>query len=89
MPQVERQQTVLRLLEGLRDLGSLGELFWTELGYNRINEPLSRRQWTDRQREALAEDPILWATAGADNAFHVIYSRLDDDKLLLTKEERV
>ena len=89
MPQVERQQSVLKLLENLRGLDSLRELFWTELGYNRINEALSTRQWTDPQQEALAEDPVLWASAGADDGFHVIYSQFDDEKLLLTKERLV
>ncbi len=89
MPQVERQQSVLELLENFRGLDSLRELFWTELSYNRVNQSLSRRQWTDRQREALAEDPVLWASAGADGGFHVIYSQFDDEKLLLTKERLV
>jgi hypothetical protein len=35
----ERKQTVLKLLEQLRGLDALKELFWTELNYERENKP--------------------------------------------------
>ncbi len=64
MPQREHQQTVLALLKDLRGLDSLKALFWSELNYERVNEPLSRRTWTDTAAKALADDPVLFAGAG-------------------------
>lgn len=76
MPQRERQQSVLTLLKDLRGLGPLKELFWSELNYERVNQPLPRRAWTDTAVKALAEDPLLFAGGGTNNDFHVIYARL-------------
>ena len=86
MPQRERQQTVLELLKNLRGLEPLKELFWSELNYDRVNEPLSRRTWTDTAAQALAEDPVLFAGGGSSNDFHVIYARLASNQLLLGQE---
>ena len=76
MPVLERKQTVLKILEQLRGLDALKELFWTELNYERENAPLSMRGWPDSARKALVDDPILFASGGEDNAFHVLYCRL-------------
>ncbi len=79
MSRPERQQNVLDLLDGLRGiepLKQLKQLFWTELNYQRVNQPLSRRGWTEAASQALADDPVLFAGGGEDNAFHVIYCRL-------------
>jgi hypothetical protein len=81
MPVLERKQTVLKLLEQLRGLDTLKELFWTELNYERENKPLSMRNWPDSARKALVDDPILFASGGEDNAFHVLYCRLASDSL--------
>ncbi len=81
MPVLERKQTVLKLLEQLRGLDTLKELFWTELNYERENKPLSMRNWPDSARKALVDDPILFASGGEDNAFHVLYCRLAADSL--------
>ena len=89
MAKPERQQQVLDLLKGLRGLDPLKKLFWEELNYERVNQPLSRRGWTESANEALADDPVLFAGGGEDNAFHVIYSRLASDKLLIGKERPV
>jgi len=86
MPQRERQQSVLTLLKDLRGLDPLKELFWSELNYERVNEPLSRRTWTDTAAQALAEDPVLFAGGGSSNDFHVIYARLASNQLLLGQE---
>ncbi len=61
-------------------------MFWTELNYQRVNQPLSRRGWTETAADALADDPLLFAAGGDDNAFEIIYTRLKSDKLLLTLE---
>jgi adenine-specific DNA-methyltransferase len=85
----ERQQQVLELLKGLRGIEPLKQLFWSELNYQRVNEPLSRRGWTDSAAQALAEDPVLFAGGGENNDFHVIYGRLASDRLLLGAERPV
>ena len=77
MPATDRQESVLNILRNLRDLDGLKRLFWEELNYERASCPLSPRQWPERARQPLAEDPILFAGGGEDNAFHVVYCRLD------------
>ncbi len=89
MAPVENQQTILNILNNLQGLGPLKDLFWTQLNYERINEPLSRRSWIETTRNALAEDPLLFAGGGQDNGFHVIYARLASDNLLLGAERPV
>jgi hypothetical protein len=89
MPQRERQQTVLDLLGNLRGLDRLKELFWTELNYERVNQQLSRREWSDTAAKALAEDPVLFAGGGANNEFRIIYARLASNQLLLGQERPV
>jgi adenine-specific DNA-methyltransferase len=81
MAQIERQQMVLHILQNLRDLTGLKKLFWEELNYERENKPLSMRGWPDSTRTALVDDPILFASGGTDNAFHVVYCRLASDSL--------
>ena len=76
MSRPERQQNVLDLLKGLRGIEPLKQLFWSELNYQRVNQPLSRRGWTESANKVLADDPMLLAGGGEDSAFHVIYCRL-------------
>jgi adenine-specific DNA-methyltransferase len=89
MAQIERQQTVLHILQKLRNLGGLKRLFWEELNYERENEPLSMRGRPDSVRKVLIDDPILFASGGADNAFHVVYCRLASDSLQRTLERPI
>jgi hypothetical protein len=74
MPQRERQQVVLELL---KEMGSsitspasrydkFCRLVWTELNYQRVNQPLPRRGWTDTAAKTLAEDPVLFAGGEAN-----------------------
>ncbi len=72
MANVERQQTVLNILQRLDGLEGLKRLFWEELNYERENKPLSPRQWPELARQALAEDPVLFASGGEENAFHIV-----------------
>lgn len=81
MANVERQQTILDILQNLDGLDGLKRLFWQELNYERQNKPLSPRQWPESARQALAEDPILFASGGEDGAFHVVYCRLSSPDL--------
>src|SRR5947208_3633058 len=81
MSRPERQQNVLDLLKELRGIEPLKQLFWSELSYQRVNQPLSRRGWSEPARKVLADDPVLFAGGGEDNAFHVMYCRLASDAL--------
>ncbi len=89
MARPERQQAVLDILSGLKGLEPLKQLFWSELNYQRVNQPLFRRGWTESARGALADDPVLFAGGGENNDFYVIYARLASDKLLLGGERPV
>ena len=79
----DRQRTVLGILQNLHVMKDKGlkELFWTELNYERENKPLSTRQWPESAKSALAEDPVLFASGGEENAFHVVYCRLASAEL--------
>ena len=90
MPQdLNHQENILNILQDFHGIEPLRELFWTELNYDRQNAGLSRRDWTDTAKNALAEDPVLFATGGTGEAFQVIYARLNSDRLLLTAERPV
>ena len=83
-PQTERQQSVLDLLQNLKGQDPLKKLFWTELNYDRVNSPLSRKGWGDQASIVLADDPVLFATGSKD--FHVIRARLKADRPLMGME---
>jgi hypothetical protein len=89
MERTERQEAVLNLLKNLKGLDPLKQLFWTELNYERVNQPLSRRGWPASALAGLAEDPILFAAGGQNEGFHVIYSRLASEGLLMGSERPV
>lgn len=63
----------------------LRRLFWTELNYERRNDPLSMRGWPDTVSGALVEQPTVLASGG----FEVIYCRPASDRLSLAAERRV
>jgi hypothetical protein len=83
MPRPANQQSVLNLLENLNGLEPLKELFWNELNYDRINEPISRRSWNETASKALADDPVVFAGGGENDDFKIIVSRLDSDRVRL------
>ncbi len=92
MARPERQNEVLDILEDLKiqkGLEPLKQLFWSELNYEQVNEPLSRHGLSDTANKALAEDPILFASGGSDKEFHIIYSRLASDRLLIGQERPI
>ncbi len=78
------QENILNILQNFHGIDSLKELFWTELNYDHRNIPLSYQGG-----DALANDPILLATGGTDGAFHIIYTHLNSDRLLLTTERPI
>jgi hypothetical protein len=89
MRQSDLQQSVLDILRNFQGLEPLKQLFWSELNYERVNQPLSRRGWTDTAASALTEDPVLFAGGGENNEFHVIYARLASDRFSLGQERLV
>ncbi|GAI18742.1 unnamed protein product, partial [marine sediment metagenome] len=51
---------VYSTLQSLRGLEPLKMLFWQQLNYDRVNQPLSRDGWPKAANQALSEDPILF-----------------------------
>lgn len=95
LPMTEQiRPTVLSLLEKLptRKLDALKQLFWSELNYEQINEDLSIWDWSEEIKNVLVKSPTLFAGAGENNGFHVIFAHLNksflsftDERLLISK----
>lgn len=85
------RQSVYDLLEHFptAKLDAMKQLFWSELNYDHANEPLSTRTWPDTARDAVIEPPTLFATAGENDGFHIIYNRLPTDRLLIGPQRPV
>jgi hypothetical protein len=88
-PQRDIHASVLDILRNLKGIEPLKQLFWSQLNYSRVNQSLSRRGWGDAAAQALADDPVLFAGGAEGDAFHVIYARLADDRLLRGLERPV
>lgn len=89
MSPLELQESVEKLLQNLKSLDVLKKLFWSQLNYERVNKSLSRRGWTTKVDNELEEDPLLLATGGTNNDFHVIYARLKSEHLSRDRERLV
>ncbi|MEH2235190.1 Eco57I restriction-modification methylase domain-containing protein [Nostoc sp.] len=89
MSVLELQQSILNSLQNLKSLDTLKKLFWNQLNYERVNKELSRRKLTDAVANELTDDPLLLASGGANNAFHIIYARLSSEELSRQGERRV
>lgn len=83
------EKSVEKSLLNLNREKSLKDLFWSKLNYDRVNQELSRRNWSARVASELIEDPLLLACGGKNNDFRVIYSRFKGDRLLKQKERQV
>ena len=79
----DRQAAVLDILSNLKGLDPLKELFWNELNYERVNEPISRRDWNETAAKSLADDPLVFADGGESSDFKIIVARLDSDHVQL------
>lgn len=88
-PSRQAEKEVLDLLQNLRDTDTLKRLVWQQLSYDQVNRRLSRQGWAKAASEPLAEDPLLLASGGEGGAFHIIYSRLASDRLLIGSERPV
>ena len=88
MPDIPLQEkkTVLQILESFKGTGPLRELL-AQLNYDPLNEPVSRKEWPEAARVALAQDPRLYGRAAGQ--FYVVYAQLAADKLKLTDERAV
>lgn len=90
MQDTEIRKNIYDLLKNMvetgHNLSPLKQLFWSELNYNRVNEQLPRRNWSDKLQNAIADDPILFAEY---KDFHIIYSRLNSDKLRIGSERPI
>ena len=83
------QTRILDLLQNFHGIDPLRELFCTELNYDRQNAPISRDDWNETDTSNTADDPLLFATGGEDSGFHLIYTRLNKDRLPLTTERPI
>jgi len=83
---LQDKKTVLQILESFKGTGPLRELL-ANLNYDPLNEPVSRQDWPEPARAALAQDPRLYGRAAGE--FYVIYAQLAADKLMLTQERAV
>jgi hypothetical protein len=85
----ELQQSILYSLQNLKSLDALKRLFWSQLNYERVNQALSRRKLAETVNNELIDYPLLLASGGANNAFHIIYARLNSEKLSRQGERRI
>lgn len=89
MSLLELQKSVEKSLQSLKSLDELKRLFWSHLNYERVNKPLSRRGCTTKVDNELEEDPLLLASRGNNNDFHVIYVRFKSNQLSRERERIV
>ena len=89
MVREKKQREVLAILQNLRDMDGLKRLFWQALNCERQNKPLSMRSWPESIKTLFADDPVLFASGGEDNAFHVIYCRMATTSLLRSQERPI
>ena len=83
------QTRILDLLQNFHGIEPLKELFWRELNYDRQNDPISRESWTPRDISSTEDAPLLFATAGNNSEFQLIYTRLNSERLPLTAERPI
>ena len=88
-PSVDDKRNIQEILQNLNGMAPLKELFWSRLSYDHVNRPLTRQGWPEAAENALADDPVLFASAGDDHAFHIIYGKLNSNKLLLSPQRPV
>ena len=85
------RQSIHDLLTALptQRLDALKKLFWSELNYNRANAPLRMDDFPAGLQEKLAVTPLLFATAGDGERFHIIYCHLNTERLVLGVERQI
>jgi hypothetical protein len=83
------KQSVLEILQNLNSLDGLKKLCWEELNYTRENKLLGLDSLNKDLADNLQAKPILFASAGENNEFHVIYTQFKSKKLKLTEERAI
>ncbi|MEH1997646.1 MAG: TaqI-like C-terminal specificity domain-containing protein [Nostoc sp.] len=89
MSVLQLQESVLNSLQNLKSLDALKRLFWSKLNYERVNKELSHRKLTDAVTNELVDAPLLLASGGANNTFHIIYAHLQSEELSRQSERTV
>ncbi|MBN3874352.1 Eco57I restriction-modification methylase domain-containing protein [Nostoc sp. JL33] len=89
MSVLQVQESVLNSLQNLKSLDALKRLFWSKLNYERVNKELSHRKLTDAVTNQLVDAPLLLASGGANNTFHIIYAHLQSEELSRQSERTV
>ncbi len=83
---------VLDSLEALciqKSLEPLKKMFWTDLGYKRVDQPLAFRNWQDAhtiEQYLYPDNPLLLFATSGQGDFDIIYIRLSSLELPLTYE---
>ncbi len=80
-------RTILPLLQNFRGIESLRQLFWVELNYDRVNDPIN--ELPDSTANLVAEPPLRFASGGRYKDFHIIYVKLKTEKLRKTDERQI
>src|SRR5437879_8877786 len=89
MAEGEFRQAIYDLLSQWHGLDSLKDLFWSQLNYDRVNQPLARTGWPKAASDALTGEPMVFAEAGEGGQFKILYARLASDRLRLIDERAV
>src|SRR5690242_11075518 len=82
-------------LEALCTQGSLDPLkkmFWTDLGYKRVNQPLPYHNWRDSstvEHYLCPDDPLLLFATNEQGNYDIIYIHLSSQDLPLTHERPI
>ena len=87
MPALENTQDIFSRLQNFQGIESLKQLFWVELNYNRDNTPIN--DLPESTANLVAETPLVLATGGKDDDFHIIYVQLKTEKLRRTDERQI
>ena len=87
MPALENTQDILSCLQNFQGIEALKQLFWIELNYNRDNSPINNLPKSTA--DLVAEAPLVLATGGKNDDFHIIYVQLKTEKLRRTDERRI
>src|SRR5579872_4286662 len=86
---------ILDRLEALctqRSLDPLKKMFWTDLGYKHVNQPLPFHNWWDSttiEYYLYPDDPLLLLATNEQRDFDIIYIRLSSPDLPLTHERPI
>ncbi len=80
-------QTILKRIPNQK-LKAMQDL-WPELNYDPAKQLISERNWPENERDALAEPPMIIATAASNQDFKVIYCRLNTPQLRLSPQRPI